>query len=445
MENNPGYYHKLVQYSKLIPCPSENQIKLDLRRTFPEEKLCMSEKFLEKLKNILICYSIRNTTVGYCQGMNFIGGRLLLIMGNEEQAFWLFIQIMEEILPITYYSQLVGIVVETTMVENMLGLYFPELYKFIVDSNFNIPLRNFIHKWMVCLFTQNLSPEMVYTFLDFFFLEGRDLIIKNSLFIFSCIHDKLIKNNDFEYMYNIFNVGTLNIHDIHTMIYFLDEKKFDINSECIEICRKKLEIPIIAKLKEESLEEYDSKFEDRKKNLQSKGIYCNTNWPTCMYDDYNSKIIDVLILKERKSPYVIQDYYYIKNDKYVDINIAGVDDYLEYKNKTNPKIKDVLIERHKHVCDNEILVDNAKILIDDDYKQEDLDLDSDNDEENNKENEIYDKLKNAEEFDNVVKEIKKELSKKIKPMKINEVNNIIQINEKKKKYYPDDYVFFVLE
>ena len=423
MENNPGYYHKLLQYSKLIPCPSENQIKLDLKRTFPEEKLCMSERFLEKLKNILICYSIRNTTVGYCQGMNFIGGRLLLIMGNEEQAFWLFIQIMEEILPITYYSELVGIVVETTMVENMLGLYFPELYKFIVDSNFNIPLRNFIHKWMVCLFTQNLSPEMVYTFLDFFLLEGRD----------------------FEYMYNIFNSGTLNIHDIYTMIFFLDEKKFELNSESIELCRKKLEIPIIKKLKEESLEEYDEKFEERKKNLQNKGIYCNTNWPTCMYDDYNSKIIDVLILKERKSPYVIQDYYYIKNDKYVDINIAGVDDYLEYKNKSNPKIKDVLIERHKHVCDNEILVDNAKILIDDDYKQQDLDLDSENDEENNKETEIYDKLKNAEEFDNVVKEIKNELSKKIKPMKINEINNMIQINEKKKKYYPDDYVFFVLE
>ena len=56
MENNPGYYHKLLQYSKLIPCPSENQIKLDLKRTFPEEKLCMSERFLEKLKNILSCY-----------------------------------------------------------------------------------------------------------------------------------------------------------------------------------------------------------------------------------------------------------------------------------------------------------------------------------------------------------------------------------------------------
>ena len=157
---------------------------MDLKRTFLEEDINKNDKFLEKLKNILVCYSIRNSTVGYCQGMNFIGGTILLIMENEEQAFWVFIQILERILPITYYSELIGIVVETTLVENILGLYFPDLFKFIIDSNFNIPLRNFIHKWMVCLFTQNLSSEMVYTFLDFFFLEGRDLLIKNSLFIF---------------------------------------------------------------------------------------------------------------------------------------------------------------------------------------------------------------------------------------------------------------------
>lgn len=402
---------------------------------------------MEKLKNILICYSIRNTTVGYCQGMNFIGGSLLLIMGNEEQAFWVFIQIMEHILPITYFSDLVGIVVETTMIENILGSYFPKLYKFIMDSNFNIPLRNFIHKWMVCLFTQNLPQEMVYTFLDFFFLDGRDLLIKNSLFIFSYVHDKLIKNGDFEYMYNIFNDGTLKIHDIYTMLYFLDEKVFDLNSNSIEIYRKKLELPVINKFKEEAKEEYDTRFEERKNNLQAKGVYCNTNWPTCMYDDYNSKVIEVLILKERKKPYIIQDYYYIKNDKYPDINIYGVDDLAEYKNKSNPKVKDVLIERHEHVCDNAILVDNAKVLKDDDYKREDLDLEIDDEEEENnkKENEIYDKLKNAEEFDNVVKEIKIELTKKIKPINMNEINNIIQANEKRKKYYPDDYIFYILE
>ena len=44
----------------------------------------MEKNFLDKLKNILMCYSIRNTTVGYCQGMNFIAARILLIMDNEE-------------------------------------------------------------------------------------------------------------------------------------------------------------------------------------------------------------------------------------------------------------------------------------------------------------------------------------------------------------------------
>ena len=418
-----------------------------MRRTFPEENLNKNEKFLEKLKNILICYSIRNTTVGYCQGMNFIGGRILLIMENEEQAFWVFIQIMEQILPITYFSELVGIVVETTLVENILGLFFPDLFKFIVDSNFNIPLRNFIHKWMVCLYTQNLSPEMVYTFLDFFFLEGRDLLIRNSIFIFSCVYDKLMKNSDFEYMYEIFNQGTLDLHDIYTMMYFLDEKCFDLGFYSIDTFRKQLEVPVISKFKEEALEEQNEKFEERKNNLQNKGVYCNTNWPTCMYDDYNSKIIEILILKERKNPFLIQDYYYIKNDTYPDNNIDGVDDLTEYKNKSNPKVKDVLVERHEHVCDNAILVNNAKMLIDDDYKKEDLDNEEDDedDEKHNKENEIYDKLKNAEEFDNVVKEINSELSQKIKPMNINEINNMIQINEKKQKYYPDDYTFFIID
>jgi hypothetical protein len=85
----------------------------------------MENTFLEKLKNILICYSTRNTSVGYCQGMNFIGGRLLLIMGNEEQAFWLFIEIMEKILPVIYYSELVGIVVETFA--GIFELYFHEV------------------------------------------------------------------------------------------------------------------------------------------------------------------------------------------------------------------------------------------------------------------------------------------------------------------------------
>ena len=437
ISNNSGYYKKLFQYSKIVPCPSEKQITLDLRRTFPEEKECMTEKFLEKLKNVLVCYSIRNTSVGYCQGMNFIAGRLLLIMGDEEQTFWIFIQILEKILSIIYYSELVGIVIETTIIENLIAVYFPKLNNFLIDNNFNVPLRNFIHKWMVCLFTQTLSPEMIYTFLDFLFLEGSsDLLIKNSLFIISFIHDKLVENNNIEFMYSLFNEGLLNIHDPKTMIYFLCEKKFEITSKHIKNFKKKLEKSIISKIKGENIPLSEEKINNRINTLREKGIICNPNWPTCFYDDYTQTIIDVLVLKQSNLPYIINDYYYIKNNNYPENKY----DEFNYNNKKSSIIiKDVLVERHKHICDDAKLVDNSKLFIDEEFKKIDFDLIN---WEKIDENKIYDTLKHSKDFDNIIKEIKAEMEKIIKPIKINEINILIEKNENGEKYYPDDYIFY---
>ena len=400
----------------------------------------MTEKFLAKLKNILICYSIRNTSVGYCQGMNFIGGRLLLIMGSEEQTFWLFIQIMEKILSIIYYSELVGIVVETTIIENLISFYFPKLNEFFIENNFNVPLRNFIHKWMVCLFTQTLSPEMVYSFFDFLFLDGIDLLINNSLFIMSFIHDKLINNNNIEFMYSLFNEGLLNIHDVKTMIYFLSQKPL----KNLKTYRKKLEKSIISKVKkEEELDYNEEKIKNRINSLKEKGIICNPNWPTCLFDDYTQKIIEVLVLKGKKSPSIINDYYYIKNTYYPDNypvnNFQGINKYNKEPLSTS---KEILLERHKHICDNAKLVDSSKILIDEDYKKIDIDFLNWNKDDENK---IYDKLKKSEEFDDLIKEIKIDMKKAIKPIKINDINILIEKNEKEDKYYPDDYIFHLLE
>ena len=426
----------------MVPCPSEKQIMLDIRRTFPDEKKCMTEKFLEKLKNVLICYSIRNTTVGYCQGMNFIAGRILLIMGDEEQTFWIFIQIMEKYLSIIYYSELVGIVIETTIIENLISIYFPKLNEFFLENNFNVPLRNFIHKWMVGLFTQTLSPEMVYTFFDFLLLEGSDLLINNSLFIISFIHDKLLENDNIEYMYNIFNEGLLKIHDVKTMIYFLCNHSFEITSAEIENFKKKLENSIISKIKEDNIPN-EEKINNRINSLKEKGIICNPNWPTCFYDDYTQTIIDVLVLKQSNLPYIINDYYYVKNDSYPDNQLYEINQN-NNNNKSSIILKEVLVERHKHICDNAKLVDNSKLLIEDEYTKIDFDL-INWEKYNHDENKIYDKLKHSKDFDNIVNDIKIEMEKIIKPIKINEINIIIENNEKGEKYYPNDYIFYILE
>jgi hypothetical protein len=294
---------------------------------------------------------------------------------------------------------------------------------------------------MVGLFTQALSPEMVYTFLDFLFLEGNsNLLIKNSLFVIAFIHDKLLKKKDFEYVYNIFNECPITIHDPKTMIYFLNDKKYEIDDNTINDIQNRMEKPVITKFKEEGLAKYEERFNERKKSLERKGIHCNPNWPTCFYDDYAQTIIDVLVLKESKAPYIINDYYYIKNDGYPDNKFYGIEGF----NKGSPgTIREVLIERHKHICDNAKLVDNSKLLLDDEYKKiSELDL-SNMEQNNNDENKIYDKLKNVKDFDNIVKEVKEELEKVIKPIKINDINYLIENNAKGEKYYPDDYIFHI--
>ena len=82
-----------------------------MRRTFPYESADVVDKFIDPLRNVLFSFVKRNPTIGYCQGMNFIVGNLLKIL-NEEQSFWVFVAITENILPIDYYSDMLGILID---------------------------------------------------------------------------------------------------------------------------------------------------------------------------------------------------------------------------------------------------------------------------------------------------------------------------------------------
>ena len=84
IKNNPNYYKFLIKkFPHEIISPFEKIIKLDLNRTFPEEEYFRQPKTIQKLKNILTAYSRRNISLGYCQGFNFIVGRLMLVLDDE--------------------------------------------------------------------------------------------------------------------------------------------------------------------------------------------------------------------------------------------------------------------------------------------------------------------------------------------------------------------------
>ena len=78
-----NYYQNLSKISKEMNCEFLNQIDKDLKRSVFKEDLI----FIEKVRNVLINYSIRNNSIGYCQGFNFIVENIMQVMENNEVLF----------------------------------------------------------------------------------------------------------------------------------------------------------------------------------------------------------------------------------------------------------------------------------------------------------------------------------------------------------------------
>ena len=437
MYNNNEYYQKLLKYSLEVKCPSCIQIDLDLRRTFPNEEQVMNDKFQESLRNILICYSTRNTSVGYCQGMNFVVSRLLLIMGNEEQTFWLFFQIMEYLVSLMYYADLTGIIVETTLIETLLPIYLPQLHEFLEKNNFNLTISNFIHKWMVCIFTQTLKIEMVYTFLDFFFLDGCISLIKNSLFIFGSLQEEIMSRDSFEEIYTVLTEVENKITNPRAMIHFLYEKDFLFDSGNINYLRKILSKPIINKLQNgELLSTAKRTWDENRELLKKRNINCDPNWPFCLYD-VEHEIPELLIFKESKNIFIIDDYYYSKSKGYQDEKSDNVDEFIT---KNDNKL---LIERHRHICDDQKLVDASQNFSD--FQKIILEeMNNNNAKNKSQELKIYESLKKNKDVESLIKQVQGILKDPKRIIKKNEVKAVYE-KYKNFKYYNENYSMFKLK
>ena len=126
---NPGYYVSLKHSSLEYPCPYPSLIEVDLRRTYADETdLDKVEKDIVPLRNLLNAYVQRCPSIGYCQGFSFIAARLLSVM-PEEEAFWTFVQTVEVVLPLDYYTNLIGVLVDICVFEELVQRHLPKLIK----------------------------------------------------------------------------------------------------------------------------------------------------------------------------------------------------------------------------------------------------------------------------------------------------------------------------
>ena len=134
-------YADLIEQIESAAEPSKiaGTIELDLNRTFPGHTTIDSPEGQDKLRRILIAYSLRNPDVGYCQSMNYIAAGLMTVL-EEEDAFWFLSMVEERILDQYHSAHILGVRTDCRLLLGLCELYLPELYKHL-ELNQVVPVR----------------------------------------------------------------------------------------------------------------------------------------------------------------------------------------------------------------------------------------------------------------------------------------------------------------
>eukprot|EP01121_Diplochlamys_sp_Union-15-3_P009460 TRINITY_DN2581_c0_g1_i2.p1 TRINITY_DN2581_c0_g1~~TRINITY_DN2581_c0_g1_i2.p1 ORF type:complete len:514 (-),score=80.09 TRINITY_DN2581_c0_g1_i2:45-1586(-) len=175
------YYQSLVKDINVKGSPDVlDQIDKDIKRTFPD-----CSKFREEeekmLERVLKAFSIHNPSVGYAQSMNFVCAILLIVLEDEEDAFWVMVHIVEHILTGYYLSNLIGCQIDQKVVESLVEKHLPKLHKHFEETGLALSLVTI--PWLLCIYLLALPMEVAIVVLDNVLYRGRYVIILTCLAI----------------------------------------------------------------------------------------------------------------------------------------------------------------------------------------------------------------------------------------------------------------------
>ncbi|XP_054273327.1 growth hormone-regulated TBC protein 1-like [Macrosteles quadrilineatus] len=215
-------------YKKILDGPRQQDIVdtilTDLPRTFPDNIFFvdMREERPSQLYRILVAYSHHNKTVGYCQGMNYIAGLLLLVTKNEEAVFWLLMVLVEHKLPDYYSPTMSGVITDIDVLSELVRLKLPALHSHITRQGLPWPL--FATKWFVCLYVDVLPVETVLRIWDCLFYEGSKILFRVAYTLIARHKDTLLSCQDFGSLAECFkgitsDSFTLYCHDFMESIF----------------------------------------------------------------------------------------------------------------------------------------------------------------------------------------------------------------------------------
>eukprot|EP00088_Acartia_fossae_P018268 TRINITY_DN20539_c0_g1_i4.p1 TRINITY_DN20539_c0_g1~~TRINITY_DN20539_c0_g1_i4.p1 ORF type:complete len:301 (+),score=32.21 TRINITY_DN20539_c0_g1_i4:53-955(+) len=164
------YSNMLAMNTNMV---TEDQIRTDISRTFPNNIHFDSTNPVSlqtSLYKVLKAFANSNPTIGYCQGLNYITGLLLLITKDEESSFWLLKTLVDKILPEYYSVNMPGLITDSRVLAELARKNIPQISNHI--DALQVPWALLSSKWFICLFVDVLPVETVLRIWDCLFAEG---------------------------------------------------------------------------------------------------------------------------------------------------------------------------------------------------------------------------------------------------------------------------------
>lgn len=173
--------------------PHEKMIRKDLARTFPGQVYFQDGKGIgqENLFNVVKAYSLYDEECGYCQGMQFVVGPLLLNMPDEE-AFSTLVRLMKSYdLRGHFVPNMPSLQLRLFQFERLLEECLPLLHKHLVRQG--VKSSMYASGWIMTLFTYRSPLPICFRILDSVFAEGIEAIFRFALALMKKNEEELLQ------------------------------------------------------------------------------------------------------------------------------------------------------------------------------------------------------------------------------------------------------------
>ncbi|KAK2749409.1 hypothetical protein FQN57_006342 [Myotisia sp. PD_48] len=188
------------QFGKLCSetSPYEGLIGKDVGRSFPNVEMFRDSQGegQKMLGQVLKCFSLYDSKIGYCQGLGFVVGPLLMHM-TEAEAFCVLVRLMEHYdLRSCFLPTLAGLHLRIFQFQSILSSHLPELHAHLDELKIE-PV--YISQWFLSFFGVTCPLPLLLRIYDVLLLEGAcETLMRVALSLMQRNQKKILACHEFE-------------------------------------------------------------------------------------------------------------------------------------------------------------------------------------------------------------------------------------------------------